>query len=187
MRNLVWSFAPWFAFLVAYRLSSFEGAIALGVLTAIVVCGRAVVDPHLHLLDVAGLLYFLSLAAATLLLGPAEFEAWSQYAQLGSHVLLTVLVFGSVLLGHPFTEAYARETTSPVLWSTPEFHAVNRRISVIWGLAFLVGTLSLFAATTIESRPILLHIIVPFGALYAAFKYTRAQQQPIASSAVARV
>ena len=40
----------------------------------------------------------------------------------------------------------------------------NRRISAVWGLAFLVGTLSLWAATSIESRPVLLHVIVPFGA-----------------------
>ena len=37
--------------------------------------------------------------------------------------------------------------------------------------------LSLWAATTsVESRPVLLHVIVPLGALYLAFKYTTASQ-----------
>jgi hypothetical protein len=90
--------------------------------------------------------------------------------------MLTLLVFGSIVVGHPFTEAYARETTPRAFWHTPEFHATNRRISAVWGLAFLVGTVSLIAATCVDSLPVMLHLIVPFGALYAAFTYTRAQE-----------
>jgi hypothetical protein len=175
MHNLVWSFAPWFVFLVATRIASLESAIAAGVLTAVVVCGRAVVSGRVHLLDVVGVMYFLGLGATTLV-DPLLVDNWGQYAQLGSHVLLTGLVFGSIVVGHPFTEAYARDATPRAVWSTPEFHSVNRRISAVWGLAFLVGTLSLWAATSMDSRPVLLHVIVPFGALYLAYRYTTDQQ-----------
>ena len=181
MRNLVWSFAPWCVFLIVARLASLELAIGAGVLAAIIVLGRAVVEDRVHLLDVAGVVYFFGLGAA-ILVNPLAVEAWSQYAQLGSHVLLTLLVFGSIVIGHPFTEAYARETTPRALWTTPEFHVVNRRISAVWGLAFLAGSLSLWAATSIESRPVLLHVLVPFGVLYLAYRYTAAQQQPANTS-----
>ena len=175
MHNLVWSFAPWLVFMIAARFSSLEFAIGAGVLAALIACGRAAIDARLHLLDVAGVVYFIGLSAA-LFLDPNALESWSQYAQLGSHVFLMLLVFGSIVVGHPFTEAYARETTPSAVWGTPEFHAVNRRVSAVWGLALLVGTLSLWAAATIDSRPILLHMLVPFGALYLAYRYTTAQQ-----------
>lgn len=78
----------------------------------------------------AGLLYFVGLGGASLLV-PGTVNAAVQYAQLGSN---------------------------------------------LWGVAFLVGSVSLIAVTTIDSLPVLLRLIVPFGALYAAFKYMRAQE-----------
>jgi hypothetical protein len=108
---------------------------------------------------------------------PAHVGTWARYAQAGSHTALTLIVFGSILVGHPFTEAYARERTPEALWSTAGFHAVNRRISAVWGLAFLVGTFSLILAGAVDSTPVLLRVIIPFGALVAAFKYTQSQSQ----------
>ncbi len=31
----------------------------------------------------------------------------------------TIIVFGSILIGHPFTESYARETVPEEYWDTP--------------------------------------------------------------------
>jgi hypothetical protein len=171
VQNLVWSFAPWFVFVIAARFSSLKSAIGAGVLGALIACGRAAIVARVHLLDVAGVGCFVGLSAA-LLLDPDALESWSQYAQFGSHVLLTLPVFGSIVVAHSFTEACARETTPSAVWSMPEFHAINRRIAGVWGLALLVGTVSVWAATTIEPRPILLHALVPFGALYLAYRYT---------------
>ena len=44
------------------------------------------------------------------------------------HIALTVIVFGSILIGHPFTESYARHTAPAAVWHTRQFHAINRRI-----------------------------------------------------------
>ena len=79
---------------------------------------------------VAGLLYFVGLGGASLLV-PGTVNAAVQYAQLGSN---------------------------------------------LWGVAFLVGSVSLIAVTTIDSLPVLLAFIVPFGGAYAVFKYMRAQE-----------
>jgi hypothetical protein len=177
MTELIWSFAPWLTFLLATRVTSFYGAVAVGVAAAVVVVIRAVRRHRLHLLDVAGLVYFAALGVILLAVHPAHVGTWARYAQAGSHTALTLIVFGSILVGHPFTEAYARERTPEALWSTAGFHAVNRRISAVWGLAFLVGTFSLILAGAVDSTPVLLRVIIPFGALVAAFKYTQSQTQ----------
>jgi hypothetical protein len=185
MTDLLWSFSPWLAFLLATRVTSLYGAVTAGVVVATIITGRAITRRRLHLLDAAGLGYFAALGALLVTIHPAHLDYWSRYAQAGSHTALTLIVFGSILIGHPFTESYARETTPAAFWHTREFHAVNRRISAVWGMAFLAGTVSLIIAGSVDYRQVLLRIIVPFGTLYLAYQYTRkqAQQTPSASSA----
>ena len=175
MTELIWSFAPWLAFLLGARFGSLYVAVAVGVIFAVVVTGRAGWRRRLHLLDVASLCYFLILGAVLMTVHPGHLDFWSRYAQAGSHTALTVIVFASILAGHPFTESYARERTPATIWRTPEFHAVNRRISAVWGLAFLIGTISLIAAGSVADRQVLLRVLVPFGALFAAYRYTQNQ------------
>ncbi len=182
MTDLIWSFSPWLAFLLATRVTSLYGAVVAGVVVAAIVTGRAIARRRLHLLDVAGLGYFAALGALLVTIHPAHLDYWSRYAQAGSHAALTLIVFGSILIGHPFTESYARETTPAAFWHTREFRAVNRRISAVWGLAFLVGTVSLIIAGSVDYGHILLRIIVPFGALYLAYQYTRKQAQQTPSA-----
>jgi hypothetical protein len=176
MPDLIWSFSPWLAFLVASRFTTFSGAVALGFLTAIVVLTRAVTTHRAHMLDWAGLGYFAALGLVLAVTHPGHIETWSRYAQLGSHLVLTLLVFGSIVVGHPFTESYARGTTPKEFWHTKEFRDVNRRISLAWGLAFLVGDVSLALAGSLSARQALLRVIVPFGALYFAYHYTANQR-----------
>ena len=104
---------------------------------------------------------------------PTSVIYWSRYAQAGAHAFLTLIVLGSVVIGHPFTESYARESTPKEIWGTPQFRAVNRTISLVWGLAFLVGTISLIVAGSVTGRPFLLRILIPFGALAWAYSYTQ--------------
>jgi hypothetical protein len=116
MTDLIWSFAPWLAFLLGTRVTSLYGAVAAGVAVAAVVAVRAVARHRLHLLDAAGLCYFLALGAVLVIVHPGHLEFWSRYAQAGSHIALTVIVFGSILVGHPFTESYARQTAPAAVW-----------------------------------------------------------------------
>ena len=73
--------------------------------------------------------------------------------------------------------------TGTYLGDTAAFHAVNRRISAVWGLAFLVGTVSLIIAGSVDYRQALLRVIVPFGTLIYAYKYTESQQKKSTGSA----
>jgi hypothetical protein len=176
MTDLIWSFAPWMVFLLTNRVTSFYGAIIAAVVAAGVVLVRAIGRRRLHLLDVASLGYFLALGAVLVTVRPGHLDFWARYAQAGSHTALTVIVFGSILIGHPFTESYARQTSPEAVWHTSEFHAINRRISAVWGLAFLVGTVSLFVAGSVDYRQVLLRVIIPFGSLAWAYKYSQSQR-----------
>jgi hypothetical protein len=178
MTDLIWSFSPWLAFLLGSRVTSLYGAVAAGIAVAAVVAGRAVARRRLHLLDVAGLGYFLALGAVLIAVHPGHLEFWSRYAQAGSHIALTLIVFGSILIGHPFTESYARHTVPAAVQHTRQFHAINQRISAVWGLAFLAGTISLLVAGSVGDRQVLLRVIIPFGALYLAYRYTQKQTRP---------
>ena len=179
--DLIWSFSPWLVFLLASRFTTFSGAVALGFITAIAVLVRALHGRRAHMLDWASLCYFVALAVILAATHPHDIDTWSRYAQLGSHVVLTTLVFGSILVGRPFTESYPRPTTPKELWHTKQFHDVNRRISMAWGLAFLLGDVSLALAGSVDARQALLRIIVPFGALYLSYQFTVSQQQRAAA------
>jgi hypothetical protein len=173
MTDLIWSFSPWLLFLLATRFTSFSGALALGLVAALVVAARAIGHHRIHMLDVASVLYFTGLGLAFEFVHPTSTTYWSRYAQAGAHAFLTLLVLGSVIVNRPFTESYARETTPKELWGTAQFRSVNRTISLVWGMAFLVGTISLIIAGSVTDRPFLLRILIPFGALAYAYSYTQ--------------
>ena len=43
-----------------------------------------------------------------------------------------VAVWSSVVIGHPFTAAYARETTPPEFWDNPIFRRLNLVMTLFW-------------------------------------------------------
>jgi len=187
MTDLVWSFAPWLVFLLASRVTSLYGAAAAGALAAVVVLVRAVGRRKVHMLDVASTVHFAALGVTLIVIRPGHLDFWARYAQAGSHTALMLLVFGSILVGHPFTEAYAKDTVPESVWHTDRFRSLNQQISAVWGLAFLVGTISLIAAGSVDSRQVLLRVIVPFGSLYYAYIFTQRQTKGVRESPTDRV
>jgi hypothetical protein len=172
MTQRIWSFAPWAAFLMAVRVGNVYWGAGVAAVAAIAVLARAVSRHQAHLFDYVGVVYFGGMLALLAIIQPGDISAWGRYAQAVAHGSLTVIVFLSVLIGRPFTESYARDQSPQEVWDSPHFHAFNRRISLLWGLAFLVGTISLIVAGSTDSRQILLRVIVPFGSLAYAFAYT---------------
>ena len=175
MTEMMWSLTPWLTFMTASSLFNLWAGLAGGGLVALAVLGRAVAHRKVHMLDVASIAFFLALASALVVVHPGDLGSWNRYAQPGAHGLLTALVFGSVLLGRPFTEAYARPQTPPAVWHSPRFEAFNRELSLVWGLALLVGTLSLALAGAVSAAPFVLRVAVPMGAMIVATKYTQQQ------------
>jgi hypothetical protein len=173
MKNLIWSFSPWIAFLLGVRVGGVYWGAGIGLAVALVVLTRAIVRHSVHLFDVIGTVYFGGLLVLLAAIHPGDISTWGRYAQAVAHGSLTVIVFGSILIGKPFTESYAREQAPESVWGTARFHEINRRLSAVWGLAFLVGTVSLIIAGSQESRQFILRLAVPFGALLLALRYTQ--------------
>jgi hypothetical protein len=172
MTDMIWSFAPWGVFLTGVRLGGVYWGASAGALVAIVVLTRALSRRKAHLFDYVGVVFFVGMLSLLAGLHPSDIGTWGRYAQAVAHGSLCVIVFASVLINRPFTEAYAREQAPKEIWNSPVFRAFNRKISAIWGFAFLVGTLSMVLAGTTDSRQFLLRVIVPFGALGLAYAYS---------------
>jgi all-trans-retinol 13,14-reductase len=177
MDDLLWGFAPWVGFLLVNRFANLYVAGAAGLLIALVVFGRAYSRHRIHLFEVAGVVFFAGLLVVVGAVRPSDIASWARYAQAVAHGTLTLIVFGSVLVGKPFTEPYAREQTPESAWNSPGFHQANVKISLLWGCAFLVGTISLIIAGVTDDRPFLLRIVVPFGALLLALMYSTRQRE----------
>jgi hypothetical protein len=175
MGDLIWSFSPWIAFIVSVRFGSVYWAAAAGIAVAAVVLVRAISRDRVHMFDVIGLVFFSGLLILVAAIQPSDISTWGRYAQAVAHGTLCLIVFGSVLIDKPFTEPYAREQVPKEVWTSRRFHEFNRRISLVWGLAFLVGTLSLALAGAQSSRQFVLRLLVPFGALFLAYEYTERQ------------
>jgi hypothetical protein len=175
MNDMIWSFTPWISFLLGVRFGNVYWGAGLGAATAIVVLVRAISRRRAHLFDYVGAAYFAGMLALLAVVQPDNISTWGRYAQAVAHGSLCLIVFASVLINRPFTEGYAREQAPREIWKSPAFRAFNRKISAVFGLAFLVGTVSLIAAGASDSRQILLRVIVPIGALVLAFGYTQKQ------------
>lgn len=64
---------------------------------------------------------------------------------LAIHLALSAMAFGSIAIGSPFTLQYARDDWPREYWHLPQFVTVNRLMTAVWGVLFLVGGLG-FAA-----------------------------------------
>jgi hypothetical protein len=158
---------------------------AIGLAVALVVLVRAITRHSTHMFDVIGTAYFGGLLLLLAAVHPGDIGTWGRYAQAVAHGSLTLIVFGSILVGKPFTEPYAREQAPERVWKSVRFHELNRRLSAVWGLAFLVGTISLVIAGSQDSRQFILRLVVPFGALLLALMYSQKQASLSAGEAPA--
>ncbi len=173
MTELVWSFAPWILFLLIDRLGARWLAIGAGLVAAAVALVRAIARHKVHLLDVVSPVYFGLLAVVLAIVRPDDLDTWSKYAQAGSHAVLTVLVFGSVLVGPPFTIAYAKERVPETDWHSAQFLKVDRDIALRWdSRSWSARPRSIVAGVT-DTLPFVLRVLIPFGALYLAYTYTQ--------------
>jgi hypothetical protein len=175
MKNMVWSFSPWVAFLLAVRIGGVYWGVSVGLVVAVAILMRAIAAHRVHMFDVIGTVYFGGLLALMEAVHPSDIATWGRYVQAVAHGSLTVIVLGSILIGRPFTESYAREQVPARIWKTTAFHEFNRRISSVFGLAFLVGTISMIVAGSTSSAQFILRLVIPFGALALAFMYTQKQ------------
>ncbi|MFG2293434.1 hypothetical protein [Streptomyces sp. NPDC048603] len=145
LENPVVGMAPWIIFSLLVGPGRFELAVGLALLSAValVVTGRIVNrGSSWKILEIADVVFFAVLAVIGALASDGTLRWLETYAGELSNIALTLIAFGSIAVGVPFTIQYAKEQVDPALWDTPAFLRTNRIITAAWGLAFLVAALA---------------------------------------------
>ncbi len=123
-------FLPWIVYWILVGNASFVVAVsvALALAVAVNIVALARRTP-LMVLEVGSAVSFAVFLVLALTLPDTTLERWIQ--PLGNFGLFAVVVV-SVLIGRPFTEQYARQSTPPELWDEPGFVYVCRLLAWVW-------------------------------------------------------
>lgn len=73
----------------------------------------------------------------------------------GGAALVLAAVMGVSALAVPFTEQYARRTVDSQYWGSPEFRAVNKKISLLWAGVILVMAICHLVAGALAASAVL--------------------------------
>jgi hypothetical protein len=166
-------FVPWIVFSIVSGPSTWEWA-ALAAL----VCSLVLVVPDwrrtrsMSVLDAAGIAFFAVMAVLALALDRASLQPLEDRAQLLSSVVIAVVAFGSLAVGRPFTEYYAKQTTPREYWQSPDFRRINRVLTAVWGGVFVLVALCDAAAGWWGGSSDLFNWVLPVILLVAAVKVT---------------
>lgn len=157
--------------LAAYFLLKSAGWFTAGVVAALVLFlfFNGVLLRRFKWVDVTFILFFLAM-----LVGVSWLEiGWmKEYRNVFAPAMLAFLAYGSVLIGKPFTQQYARERMAPVWWDNPHFHRVNRILAWVWGTCFATGAVLAFLAVRMEAWPLWLSYAASAGLSIFALTFT---------------
>jgi hypothetical protein len=133
-KKILVGFLPWIAFsLIATRVGA--GAVGLAALLALVIAavlvGRSLSrGESVKLLEATAVGTF-ALMGIWAIVDPTSDAFLADYGR-GLAALILAAVIALTLAVRPFTEQYARESVPQEYWDSPQFHAINRRISAAW-------------------------------------------------------
>lgn len=147
--KLLFSFAPWIAFLLIAQGSLLRLKVGLAV-AAVLTIGMAVLKLHRGAIMWVGLLFFVYACVAVF----GFTHMWTiQNMGILANASLAAGTWGALLLGHPFTEEYAREHVDKSLWNHPAFKRTNVILTSMWGLVFTANTSVAWLKTYDKSWP----------------------------------
>ena len=131
------AFIPWIVFTLVAQHSTLKLAAVGALLASVMIAARSVRGGGAKVLELGTVLAFVGFTVIAFQADPATAAFVDRYARAIAAGLLSLIALGSLLLV-PFTEQYARETVPRQLWSSPQFKAINRRLTAMWGLVFAV-------------------------------------------------
>ncbi|HTW20769.1 MAG TPA: hypothetical protein VME70_11230 [Mycobacteriales bacterium] len=91
----------------------------------------------LKLIDATGVVTFAAMTAIAFVGDDAVRRHIVDYGRGGCALVLGLVMLASLAFT-PFTEQYAREATPRQYWTSPIFHAVNRKLTAVWAAAIIV-------------------------------------------------
>ena len=166
-------FVPWIVFAVVAGPSTWMWAALAALVCALVL---AVPDwrrsRSISVLDGAGIVFFGVMVVLALVLDRAALQPIEDRAQLLSSIVIAVVALGSLAVGRPFTEYYAKRETPREYWDTPTFRKINRVLTGLWGGVFVVNALCDAAVGFWGASPDVFNWVVPIVAIVVAVKIT---------------
>ena len=132
----LFAFLPWLVYIFASAGNHWSVATAGGTIMCLIYLAMLRRQTTIKLMDWTTLAFFVTASILTIGLHSAVLATyqvmiiWSFYAVAG---------WASVVLGRPFTAAYAREVQPPEVWDLPIFHRVNWIMTLFWCGLFSVN------------------------------------------------
>lgn len=166
-------FVPWLLFTLVAHRDSLQAAVVVGIATALIVSVPSFVAGRPKTLEVATILFFAVLAVVIFATDPGPTSFLDRYARALAAGGLAVIAFGSLALGTPFTEQYAREQVPRDRWDSPLFKSLNRRFTALWGAVFVAMACSHVAAGAIDTHraETIFNWVIPIALVVWAVKY----------------
>jgi hypothetical protein len=126
----VMAFAPWILYGFAsgfnhWRIASGGGLILVLAYLAVMIRRNI----SIKLPDWATLSFFV--IASVMMIGLRS-TTFTVYSAVVVWACFAGAAWGSVVLGHPFTAAYARENAPPEFWEHPIFNRLNMLMTLVW-------------------------------------------------------
>jgi hypothetical protein len=128
------------------------------------------------ILDLGTIAFFLVLVIIGLFADRHTLIGLEKYSQAISSAALGLIVVASIVVGHPFTEQYARHGVPEDVWHTPGFRRTMVLMSGVWAAIFVVmAILGLIAKTGIAGAGSsdLLHWYIPIGLVILGFQFNK--------------
>lgn len=169
--------SPWIVFSLLVGPGRFEWAVGAALLISLALVFGSRLAGHggsVKILEVSDLVFFAIMAVVGLVAGDGTRRWLETYAGETSNIALTLIAFGSMAVGIPFTIQYAREKVDPAFWKTPAFLRTNYIITGVWGLAFLVAAIAGAYGDLVLRNPnnIWTGWIIQILAIVAALRFT---------------
>ncbi|MHA3024037.1 hypothetical protein ACXPWS_27655 [Mycobacterium sp. BMJ-28] len=137
--------APWVWMAMLAGPGRFEMAVAGALVVSLLVlalCWRRAIP--VHVIEFLGVSYFVALAVIGLHASSAT-KAWLElWSGDITNALLACYAAVTLVIGQPYTMAYARHKVPPQLWGTTLFVRTNMVVTGVWAAAFGFAAISGF-------------------------------------------
>jgi len=153
---------PWVVFTVLAEHANLKLGAAAALVAAVLVALPGIKARKPKVLELGAVATFAGFLAVAFAVDAAVAHDVARYARGIAAGALSLIAFAS-LLYVPFTEQYAREKVPAAAWTSPQFKAINRRLTAMWGMIFAAMVPFHVAAGVIDTQRgnIVLNWIVP--------------------------
>lgn len=137
--RIVLGFAPWIAQGLLVSPLGGGGATAVAFVLAVLPVAHDIPRRRVKLMEAGAAVWF----GVQWLAGALGHVPSPHHGAAIALRILALIAWGSLIMGRPFTEDYAREDWPEPYWNDPGFRAINRLITAIWGSIFTLDVVIL--------------------------------------------